>query len=152
MKRTAENRGYLGWNLLNWDSSHFAIISGPFMGTEREGSSRYIPAVPWCAGAVSGSAVRTGVPKVSLLTPERESEHQSLLELLLLLSKAPRVRRAPLDPDNWANLLQPQHSWDKSEPFPSWKSDTRITRCRASHRHRGWVKILIYFNAAVEAF
>lgn len=60
MNRTAEHRDYLGWNLLNWDSSHFAVISGSFVRTEREGSSRYISAVPWCAGAASGSAIRTG--------------------------------------------------------------------------------------------
>lgn len=163
MNRTAEHRDYLGWNLLNWDSSHFAVISGSFVRTEREGSSRYISAAPWCAGAASGSAIRTGIPMgaavcadISLLTPECELEHRSTLELLLLPSQAPGVRRAPLEAGNWVTLLQPQHSlgWIRAGavPFPGWRSDTRIARSRASHRHRGWVKILIYFNAAIEAF
>lgn len=87
------------------------------MRTEREGSSRYISAAPWCAGAASGSAIRTGIPvgaavhaDISLLTPECESEHRSTLELLLLPSQAPGVRRAPLEAGNWVTLLQPQHS------------------------------------------
>lgn len=67
------------------------------------------------------------------------------------------VSRAPLEPLKGVDLPQPQLSL-------GWIRVGRvahvIARSRASHRHRGWVKNLIYFrvknliyfNAAVEAF
>lgn len=59
-------------------------------------------------------------------------------------------------------LLSLKTEWISPSLSPPWDESGRercrapagrvTTRSCASHRHRGWVKILIYFNAAIEAF
>lgn len=149
------------WNLLNWDSSHFALISGPLVGTEREGSSRYIPAVPWCAGAALESALRTGIPVGAAASAEVSLQEENW-------KTRARWNCCCSPPRLWGEQGSSWASKGSGSPpasallgmNPSGKSGTRIARSHASHRHRGWVKNLIYFrvknliyfNAAVEAF